>query len=44
MCPSVFQVNPLSGDIEVAVLDQYPEDEVNEAIRDCPRDCITWED
>jgi len=44
LCPSVFRVSQLTGDIEVMELNYYPEDEVNEAITDCPRDCITWED
>ncbi len=44
LCPSVFRVNELSGDIEVVELDFYPEEEIMEAIRDCPKDCISWED
>jgi ferredoxin len=33
-----------SGFVEVADLSEYPEDEVNEAIKNCPADCIGWED
>ena len=42
MAPSVFKLND-AGYIEVAELDVYPEDEVNEAIKYCPVDCIIWE-
>ena len=43
VCPQVFSENDF-GHIEVADLDSYPEDEVNEAIKYCPEDCITWEE
>jgi ferredoxin len=33
-----------AGYIEVIDLDAYPEDEVYEAIKNCPADCIRWED
>jgi len=42
-CPNVFRMND-SGFVEVANLSEYPEDEVNEAIKNCPADCIHWED
>jgi len=42
-CPNVFRMND-SGFVEVANLSEYPEDEVNEAIKNCPADCIDWED
>ncbi len=42
-CPEVFILNDL-GYIEVADLPQYPEDEVDEAIKNCPSDCILWSD
>ena len=42
MAPSVFMLND-AGYIEVADLDAYPEAEVNDAIKYCPEDCITWE-
>jgi len=44
MCPEVFQRNEATGRIEVAVLTSYPEDKVNETIKNCPKDCIFWED
>ena len=43
VCPSVFRLND-AGFIEVAELDDYPQDEVNEAIKNCPEDCIEREE
>lgn len=40
--PTVFRRNEAAGYIEVIELDEYPVDEVNDAIRDCPVDCIFW--
>ena len=40
--PSVFIMNDL-GFISIAELDEYPEDEVDEDIKNCPKDCIRWE-
>jgi len=42
MAPSVFGLND-AGFVEVADLEHYPRDEVDEAIKYCPVDCITWE-
>ncbi len=42
MAPSVFILNH-AGYIEVVDLDVYPEEPVNDAIKYCPEDCITWE-
>lgn len=42
VCPSVFSLSQ-AGYIEVIESKEYPEFEVNEAIRNCPTDCITWE-
>lgn len=42
MAPSVFVLND-AGYIEVADLDAYPADEVDDAIKYCPEDCISWE-
>ena len=39
--PEVFKLSD-AGYIEVVELDTYPEDEVNEAIKYCPADCISW--
>ncbi|MFZ5570459.1 MAG: ferredoxin [Thermodesulfobacteriota bacterium] len=43
VCPAVFREND-AGYIEVAELAEYPEAEVDEAAKNCPRDCIRWED
>lgn len=41
--PSVFRLND-AGYIEVANLSEYPEGEVDEAIQNCPEQCISWEE
>ncbi|MFH1090392.1 MAG: ferredoxin [Pseudomonadota bacterium] len=41
LCPGVFRLNP-AGYMEVIYLAEYPENLVNEAINDCPEDCVTW--
>ena len=43
MCPDVFFLNE-SGFIQVADRAVYPEDEVDEAIKYCPEDCISWDE
>ena len=42
VCPDVFRFNE-AGFVEVIERDAYPEDDVNEAIKYCPEDCIYWE-
>jgi ferredoxin len=42
LCPSVFRRSD-AGYIEVVDMEDYPEDEVEEAIKNCPADCIAWE-
>jgi ferredoxin len=39
--PHVFRLND-AGYIEIIELDGYPEGEVNDAIKYCPADCISW--
>ena len=39
--PEVFRVSD-AGYIEITELETYPKDEVNEAIKYCPTDCISW--
>ncbi len=41
VCPLVFKIND-AGYIEVADLATYPEPEVEDAIKNCPADCIHW--
>jgi len=43
ICPEVFQRNENMGFVEVIELEEYPEEEVLEAINICPGDCIGWE-
>lgn len=42
-CPEVFTLND-AGFIEVADLAEYPEELVEDAIRNCPEGCIAWEE
>ena len=37
----VFRLND-AGYIEITESETYPEDEVNDAIKYCPTDCISW--
>ncbi len=39
--PSVFKLND-AGYIEVSDLEVYPQDEVDDAIENCPSSCISW--
>lgn len=43
VCPTVFRINDL-GYIEVIEQPCYPETEVDEAIKNCPAQCIHWEE
>ncbi len=43
LCPTVFRRND-AGYIEVIELPEYSEEEVEEAIKNCPGDCIAWEE
>ncbi len=38
----VFFCNPDTGLISVIWLDKYPEESVDEAIKNCPKKCISW--
>ena len=40
-CPEVFRIND-AGYIEVVDLDDYPDAEIQDAIKNCPTDCISW--
>ena len=42
--PEVFHLSDASGYVRIADFPQYPEQEVEEAIKNCPTDCIYWED
>jgi ferredoxin len=41
LCPEVFRLNP-AGYMEVAALDEYPGEAIDEAISKCPEDCLSW--
>jgi ferredoxin len=41
VAPSVFKLSS-AGYIEVSELPSYPEMDVDEAIKNCPADCISW--
>jgi ferredoxin len=43
ICPDVFLENE-AGFIQVVDMDDYPQVEVDEAIKYCPVDCISWEE
>ncbi len=43
VCPSVFTLNE-SGYISIVELTKYPESEIEEAIKNCPADCICWDE
>ncbi|NOX32226.1 MAG: ferredoxin [Deltaproteobacteria bacterium] len=42
LAPHAFQIND-AGFVEVLSLDDYSDKDTLEAIKNCPRDCITWE-
>ena len=44
VCPEVFQKNESMGYIEVRECDEYPEEQIQEAMNICPTDCIGWEE
>ncbi len=44
VCPAVFSLNDDTGYIQVAELASYPEEEISQAIKYCPEDCISWEE
>ncbi len=43
VCPQVFALNDL-GYVSISDLEIYPEECVDDAIRNCPADCISWEE
>jgi len=43
LCPKVFVINT-SEYVQVMELSAYPEAEVDEVIKNCPTDCIAWEE
>ena len=43
IAPQVFRYNTDTGLMEVIELVEYPIELVDEAIKNCPEDCIFWE-
>jgi ferredoxin len=43
VCPDVFSMND-AGFVQVAYLDEYPIESLDEAIKNCPSDCIYLEE
>ncbi len=41
--PAIFRMND-AGFVEIIDLETYQEAEVNDAIKNCPEDCIYWSD
>jgi len=43
LAPHTFQLND-AGFFEVLPLDDYSDEDIHEVIKNCPKDCITWEE
>ena len=43
LAPHAFKIND-AGFVEVLELKDYSDDDINEAVKNCPKDCITWEE
>ncbi len=43
ICPEVFEMTD-SGYIIVLDRNEYPEAEIDDVIKNCPSDCIWWEE
>jgi ferredoxin len=41
--PKIFHRNSSGDYVEVVDMKKYPKSSVNEAIKNCPLDCISWE-
>ena len=44
IAPEIFRFNDNGGYFEVIERDQYSTVDVDEAIKNCPEDCIYWEE
>ncbi len=44
VAPNVFRYNSVMGIMEVIEFQVYPVDMVDEAIKNCPKDCIVWDE
>ena len=43
LAPHAFRLSDL-GYIEVLPLEDYGDDDIHEAMKNCPKDCISWDD
>ena len=43
LCPMTFQIND-AGYVEVIYSDDYIEEDVDEVIKNCRGDCISWKE
>lgn len=43
VAPDIFFYNSETGMVDVVGLAEYPEELVAEAMKNCPKDCISWE-
>lgn len=43
ICPDAFRMND-AGFIEIIDCSEFPHDCVDDAIKNCPTDCIFWEE
>lgn len=43
LAPHAFEIND-SGFVQVKPLGDYQDDDIHEAMKNCPKDCIFWED
>lgn len=42
VAPDIFFYNSETGMLDIVELAEYPEELVAEAIKNCPKDCISW--
>ncbi len=42
LAPHAFRIND-AGFVEVLLLDNYLDEDINEAVKSCPKDCISFE-
>jgi ferredoxin len=42
LAPHAFKIND-AGYVEVLPLDDDADEDIREAVKNCPKDCITWE-
>ena len=43
LAPHAFEISD-SGFVRIKPLNDYQDDDIHEAMKNCPKDCIFWED